>query len=118
MGTKVYDITDFLDSHPGGGDLILEYGGRDITEILKDEVSHTHSEAAYEILDGSLVGFVATDGVMDTVTKSERPGQIVPLPPTQDGMAKLKANGNADGVSARGVLCNRHVIRGGSFKGN
>jgi 4-hydroxysphinganine ceramide fatty acyl 2-hydroxylase len=98
MGTKVYDITDFLDSHTGGGDLILEYGGKDITEILKDEVSHTHSEAAYEVLDDSLVGFVATDGVMDTATKSKRPGQIVPLPPTQDGMAELKANRAADGV--------------------
>lgn len=98
MGTKVYDITDFLDSHPGGGDLILEYGGKDITDILKDEVSHIHSEAAYEILDDSLVGFVATDGVMNTVTKSKRPGQVVPVSPTQDEMAELKAIGAADGV--------------------
>jgi 4-hydroxysphinganine ceramide fatty acyl 2-hydroxylase len=59
IGTKVFDITDFLDSHPGGADLILEYGGKDITKILKDETSHAHSEAAYEILDDSLVGFLA-----------------------------------------------------------
>jgi 4-hydroxysphinganine ceramide fatty acyl 2-hydroxylase len=99
MGTKVYDITDFLDSHPGGEDLILEYGGKDITNILKDELSHTHSEAAYEILDDSLVGFVATDGVMDTVTKSKLPGQILPLPPTQKSMDELKSNGTANGVA-------------------
>jgi 4-hydroxysphinganine ceramide fatty acyl 2-hydroxylase len=96
MGTKVYDITGFLDSHPGGGDLILEYGGKDVTEILKDEVSHSHSEAAYEILDDSLVGSVATEGAMDAVTKSKRPAQIVPLPPAQDGMVELKANGVAN----------------------
>ena len=96
MGTKVYDITDFLDSHPGGGDLILEYGGKDVTEILKDEVSHTHSEAAYEIFDDSLIGFVATEGVMDAVTKSKRPAQIVLLPPAQDRMVELKANGVAN----------------------
>jgi 4-hydroxysphinganine ceramide fatty acyl 2-hydroxylase len=28
LGTNVYDITSFLDDHPGGGDLILEYGGK------------------------------------------------------------------------------------------
>jgi 4-hydroxysphinganine ceramide fatty acyl 2-hydroxylase len=58
IGSKVFDITDFVDDHPGGGNLILEYGGRDVGEILKDEVSHTHTEAAYEILDDYLVGFV------------------------------------------------------------
>ena len=26
IGTKVYDITAFVEDHPGGGDLILEYG--------------------------------------------------------------------------------------------
>lgn len=62
VGENVYDITDFLDSHPGGGELILEYGGRDVAEILKDEISHTHSESAYEILDESLVGFLSADG--------------------------------------------------------
>ena len=62
VGENVYDITDFVDSHPGGGELILEYGGKDVAGILKDEISHTHSESAYEILDESLVGFLSTDG--------------------------------------------------------
>lgn len=59
IGRKVYDVTDFLDSHPGGSDLVLEYGGKDVEDILKDESSHAHSEAAYEVLDESLVGLVA-----------------------------------------------------------
>lgn len=58
-GSKVYDVTSFLDDHPGGGDLILEYAGRDISEILEDEISHQHSEAAYEILEEYVVGFVS-----------------------------------------------------------
>lgn len=61
MGSRVYDITSFVDDHPGGGDLVLEYGGKDVKEILRDPVSHEHSEAAYEILEESLVGFLATD---------------------------------------------------------
>lgn len=100
IGTKVYDITDFLESHPGGGDLILEYGGKDVTQILKDEVSHTHSEAAYEILDESFIGFVATEKVMKTAVNSTHPDQIVPLPPTQKGLQELQANGAAEGVFA------------------
>lgn len=61
IGSKVYDITSFVDDHPGGGDLILEYAGKDVKDILRDPVSHEHSEAAYEILEESLVGFLATD---------------------------------------------------------
>ncbi|KJZ80323.1 hypothetical protein HIM_00173 [Hirsutella minnesotensis 3608] len=58
IGTKIFDVTDFLQDHPGGSDLILEYAGRDVEDILKDPASHPHSEAAYEVLDDSLVGFV------------------------------------------------------------
>ncbi|KAK3387599.1 inositolphosphorylceramide-B C-26 hydroxylase [Podospora didyma] len=56
IGRNVYDVTDFVDSHPGGSDLVLEYAGKDIEAILKDESSHAHSESAYEVLDESLVG--------------------------------------------------------------
>ncbi|KAL4934491.1 fatty acid alpha-hydroxylase [Aspergillus undulatus] len=58
LGSKVYDITSFVEDHPGGGDLVLEYAGKDVTEILRDTVSHEHSESAYEILEDNLVGFI------------------------------------------------------------
>lgn len=58
---KVYDLTDFVDEHPGGGQLLLDYASKDIEAILADAVSHTHSEAAYEILDESVVGFLVKD---------------------------------------------------------
>lgn len=80
MGTRVFDVTDFIDSHPGGGELVLEYGGRDVTDILKDEVSHTHSEAAYEVLDDSFIGFVATQKVLNAAVESTHPDRILPLP--------------------------------------
>jgi 4-hydroxysphinganine ceramide fatty acyl 2-hydroxylase len=93
MGQNVYDMTDFIDSHPGGGDLILEYGGKDVTEILKDMVSHEHSEAAYEMLEESHIGFVAKEKLMDVVTKSSHPDEIIPLPATKEGVEELNANG-------------------------
>lgn len=90
IGTKVYDVTSFLDDHPGGSDLVLEYGGQDVTEILKDEISHTHSEAAYEILDESLIGFVPSEDVLNGATKSGKPGEILPLLPSEEGVEELK----------------------------
>ena len=95
IGSYVYDVTSFLEDHPGGGDLILEHAGLDVAEIMKDEISHLHSEAAYEILQERIVGFVATDAILETVTNSDEPHSIVPLPPTKAGMDLLKADGTA-----------------------
>lgn len=58
LGSRVFDITSFVDDHPGGGDLILQYAGKDVGEIMRDTISHEHSEAAYEILEDSLIGFI------------------------------------------------------------
>ena len=95
IGTKVYDVTEFLDNHPGGGDLILDYGGQDVEKVMGNDVSHTHSEAAYEILEDHLVGFVVNEKVMDTIAKSEKPDNIVPLPPNEQGQKELEKNGVA-----------------------
>ncbi|TRX94563.1 hypothetical protein FHL15_004515 [Xylaria flabelliformis] len=76
VGTKVYDVTDFLDSHPGGADLILDYAGKDVAEILKDEDSHTHSEAAYEVLDESLVAFLVTEKLPLHIQEKKNIGDV------------------------------------------
>lgn len=58
---KVYNVTDFVDEHPGGEELLLEWAGKDITDILTDESSHLHSEMTYEMLDENyLIGYLAT----------------------------------------------------------
>lgn len=67
----MFDVTDFIDNHPGGGELILKYGGKDLAEILKDDSFHFHSDAAYELLEESFIGFVATDMESDTAAKSQ-----------------------------------------------
>lgn len=58
---KVYNVTEFLDDHPGGGDLIAEFAGKDVTTIMQDVISHSHSESAYEMLEEDyLVAILAT----------------------------------------------------------
>ncbi|KAF2396347.1 Inositolphosphorylceramide-B hydroxylase [Trichodelitschia bisporula] len=93
IGNKVFDITDFLEDHPGGGALILEYGGKDIKDILADEVSHTHTDTAYEILDEHLVGFLA-DGASGTAIKS-KPDAIPPVQLDENGKAVFATTGMA-----------------------
>ena len=53
---NVYDVSAFLLDHPGGADLISPYRGKDVAAIMGDELSHDHSESAYEILDECIVG--------------------------------------------------------------
>lgn len=71
IASRVYDVTDFLADHPGGDDLILEYAGKDISDILEDEVSHKHSDAAYEILGDNLIGYVKDE--TDSINGSAAP---------------------------------------------
>ena len=55
-GGKVYDVTKFLNDHPGGDDLILEHAGKDVAEIMKDANEHEHSDSAYDMLEEYLIG--------------------------------------------------------------
>jgi 4-hydroxysphinganine ceramide fatty acyl 2-hydroxylase len=114
VGTKVYDVTTFVEDHPGGGDLILDYAGKDVKEAMEDEVSHAHSESAWEILDDYLIGFVATEKVLEAAMKSNDPFSILPMEPTAKGMEELKrANtGAAEEVEARD-----HVTIGDATEG-
>ena len=35
IDSKVYDVTDFLEGHPAGEEVILEWAGKDIKNILE-----------------------------------------------------------------------------------
>ncbi len=117
VGAKVYDVTTFVDDHPGGGELILEHGGKDVTEIMRDESQHDHSDVAYEILEERLIGFMATDPVLKGAVEGNNPGDILPLLPNKAGIETLKAvNGTADlnehDISERtGVACAEDLSR-------
>ncbi|KAJ1876755.1 hypothetical protein LPJ57_004317 [Coemansia sp. RSA 486] len=50
---KVYDVTKFLDEHPGGEEVILENAGLDSTEAFEDI---GHSEDAREMLKDYFIG--------------------------------------------------------------
>ncbi|EFQ33398.1 cytochrome b5-like Heme/Steroid binding domain-containing protein [Colletotrichum graminicola] len=89
IGANVYDVTDFAHDHPGGADLVFEYAGKDVEAILRDPTSHPHSEAAYEVLDDSLVGFVINQKTVN--------GSVSKTNGTVNGKVNGHANGNGNG---------------------
>jgi cytochrome b involved in lipid metabolism len=50
---KVYDVTSFVDEHPGGEEVMLDVAGQDATEAFEDV---GHSDEARETLVKLLVG--------------------------------------------------------------
>ncbi|XP_044205240.1 cytochrome b5 isoform X1 [Thunnus albacares] len=55
---KVYDITGFLEEHPGGEEVLLEQGGTDATESFEDV---GHSTDAREMLEQYFIGELHMD---------------------------------------------------------
>lgn len=50
---KVYDVTLYVDEHPGGEEVVVDCAGLDATEAF-DDIGH--SDDAKEILEGLLIG--------------------------------------------------------------
>lgn len=50
---KVYDVTKFMDEHPGGEEVLLEQAGKDASEIFEDV---SHSADAKDMMKAYLVG--------------------------------------------------------------
>jgi len=52
---KVYDVSEFIEEHPGGEGVLIAYAGTDCTEQFKQVI---HSQAAAEIMKELYVGDV------------------------------------------------------------
>ncbi|XVF03167.1 hypothetical protein REPUB_Repub04eG0237700 [Reevesia pubescens] len=54
---KVYDVTSYLDEHPGGDDVVLEATRKDATDDFEDA---GHSKSAKELLETFCIGELDT----------------------------------------------------------
>nr|KJB79810.1 hypothetical protein B456_013G095300 [Gossypium raimondii] len=54
---QVYDVTSYLDEHPGGDDVVLESTGKDATDDFEDA---GHSKSAKELLQSFCIGELDT----------------------------------------------------------
>ncbi|CAH0022493.1 unnamed protein product [Clonostachys rhizophaga] len=94
ISNRVYDVTSFLEDHPGGAEILLEEAGKDATESFEDV---GHSEEARELLENMLIGQLANsqnhtrkedkDGphspTANLPAAGERPASLFQLDPQQ-----------------------------------
>jgi 4-hydroxysphinganine ceramide fatty acyl 2-hydroxylase len=65
----VYDVTHFLDIHPGGANIIAEHLGKDATEAFNDFSIHEHSANALEMMKKFRIGVVEGKVISSTETR-------------------------------------------------
>jgi 4-hydroxysphinganine ceramide fatty acyl 2-hydroxylase len=61
---RVYDVTKFVQDHPGGDDLITQFSGMDIGDAMENADEHLHSASAYAVLDEYLIGKLGTEALI------------------------------------------------------
>jgi len=64
----VLDVTDFLDEHPGGADILEDYNNQDITEVFHSTVRHVHSHRAIRLLSRYKIGYFKDTDEQDQST--------------------------------------------------
>ncbi|XP_013392633.1 fatty acid 2-hydroxylase [Lingula anatina] len=80
---KVYDVTTFVEKHPGGKEVLAEFAGSNVTEIMREPSSHNfghkHTKYAYSLLQSHYIGDLEkggqrnhTDGVHRRQTHEEK----------------------------------------------
>jgi len=72
MEGKVYDVTNFVDKHPGGGDVILTSAGKDITELFKEQHSHVSLNISLFIAKNYEIGTLKGTPVLQDVTEEAK----------------------------------------------
>jgi 4-hydroxysphinganine ceramide fatty acyl 2-hydroxylase len=46
----VHDVSEFLQEHPGGKDIIMDHLGKDASEVFTSEKVHVHGNIAFKML--------------------------------------------------------------------
>ncbi|KAI9032800.1 hypothetical protein CLU79DRAFT_692950 [Phycomyces nitens] len=53
---KVYDVTTFVGDHPGGQDIVMQFAGTNVTNVMTDPTVHVHSDATHDLLNEYYIG--------------------------------------------------------------
>ncbi|PWA49245.1 cytochrome b5, heme-binding site-containing protein [Artemisia annua] len=72
---KVYDVSSYLDDHPGGDDVLLQATGKDATEEFEDA---GHSKTAREQMETFCVGELDPSDIPQLEVVAEKQKNYVP----------------------------------------
>lgn len=101
----VYDVTQFVDEHPGGEEVLLDNAGKDATSAFTDV---GHSNDAIELREGFLIGRVAsTEPSPETTPPSE---ERKPIPTQIKTAASVAASLLVPVVVVVGVAIGAYLI--------
>lgn len=81
---KIYDVTKFVEDHPGGDEIILDLAGQDGTEAFNDI---GHSEEAVGMLKDLLVGS------LDLASKPAKSEKVASVAQTSGATTGGEGNG-------------------------
>ncbi|XP_017136484.1 cytochrome b5 [Drosophila miranda] len=103
---NVYDVTKFLSEHPGGEDLLLEYGGKDASKAFRQA---GHSSDAEKDLKNFKIGELRAITTPTTTTTTTAPIQVQPTLKDQDKEKRVSSPVPADDAEpmkkSSGFLC-------------
>uniref|UniRef100_A0A0K0FYQ5 Cytochrome b5 heme-binding domain-containing protein n=1 Tax=Strongyloides venezuelensis TaxID=75913 RepID=A0A0K0FYQ5_STRVS len=66
---NIYDLTSFLDLHPGGMDILLEYAGMDATLYFENK---GHSIQAWKMLEPYKIGKLLLDRHSECINTTDK----------------------------------------------
>ncbi|MCP9263030.1 Cytochrome b5 [Dirofilaria immitis] len=75
IDNNVYDVTKFLEEHPGGDEVLLEQAGQNATESFKDV---GHSRDAVEMTKEYLIGYLSDVSVTEA-TRDKKKSSSTPV---------------------------------------
>ncbi|KAK1416023.1 hypothetical protein QVD17_31811 [Tagetes erecta] len=72
---KVYDVSSYLEEHPGGDDVLLQVTGKDATDEFEDA---GHSKSARELMETFCVGELDPSDIPQLEVVSEKQKSYIP----------------------------------------
>uniref|UniRef100_A0A1D1YY69 Putative cytochrome b5 n=1 Tax=Anthurium amnicola TaxID=1678845 RepID=A0A1D1YY69_9ARAE len=80
---KVYDVSNFIDEHPGGEEVLLDVAGKDATDPFEDV---GHSDEALAILETLLIGNMKPGEVYPKKPPAQNYPTVIPQPQASSGI--------------------------------
>lgn len=68
LDNSVYDVTMFIEKHPGGAEILVKHLGKDVSETMRSN-PHQHSKVAFQMLDKYHIGYL-----------TDKPGEVARNP--------------------------------------
>ncbi len=86
INNKVYDVTDYIPSHPGGKNEILPFCGKEATQAFQTKGSkgENHTDFAYSLLNSFYIGDIGQEIGQDTKTPEENQTPTQPIKETKN----------------------------------